>query len=209
MDTLKSFRLLLLDDHPLFREGLVMALNKLEPDCEVVAVATLPQAMSLLAEDPNRFDLVLIDYKLPGRDGLSCAIELQTRHPMVSFGLISGEDDALLPQRAREAGLVAFLSKSLEMHALLDALRQLARGEMVYSLNTSLATRGLPAQDFGLTPRQLDVLQMLATGESNKAIAQNMGISPATVKNHLDAIFEKMGVTNRLQAVMLAKAALR
>lgn len=209
MDTLKSFRLLLLDDHPLFREGLVMALNKLEPDCEVVAVATLPQAKALLAEDPNRFDLVLIDYKLPGSDGLSCVGELQARHPMVSFGLISGEDDDRLPQRAKEAGLVAFLSKSLEMSALLDALRQLSRGETVYCLNTSLATRGLPAQDFGLTPRQLDVLHLLATGESNKAIAQSMGISPATVKNHLDAIFEKMGVTNRLQAVMLAKAALR
>lgn len=209
MDTLKSFRLLLLDDHPLFREGLVMALNKLEPDCEVVAVATLPQARALLAEDPNRFDLVLIDYKLPGRDGLSCAIDLHTQYPMVSFGLISGEDDALLPQRARQAGLVAFLSKSLEMDALLDALRQLARGETVFSLNASLAARGLPAQDFGLTTRQQAVLQMLATGESNKAIAQAMGISPATVKNHLDAIFEKMGVTNRLQAVMLARAALR
>ena len=208
MNPLDGFRLLLLDDHALFREGLLMALNALEPGCEVVAVATPNQALRLLDEDPQRFDLVLIDYKLPGSDGLSCAQALRLRHPIQSFGLISGEEDTSLPRRAKEAGMAAFLSKSLCMTDLLEALRQLAQGVPVYCQGEPLQVRTQPAHDFGLTPRQLAVLQLLATGESNKVIAQTLGVSPATVKNHLDAIFEKMGVTNRLQAVMLAKASL-
>jgi DNA-binding NarL/FixJ family response regulator len=104
--------------------------------------------------------------------------------------------------------MAAFLSKSLCMTDLLEALRQLAQGVPVYCQGEPLQVRTQPAHDFGLTPRQLAVLQLLATGESNKVIAQTLGVSPATVKNHLDAIFEKMGVTNRLQAVMLAKASL-
>lgn len=209
MHSLTNFGLLLLDDHPLFRDGLVMALNQLEPGCEVVAVATLPQAQALLAADPHRFDLVLVDFKLPGGNGFSCIDVLRAQHPMLSYGLISGEDDEQLPRQAQASGLVAFLSKSLEMSALLDALRLLAQGETVFCGSALSPTRPPPGHDFGLTPRQLAVLQMLATGESNKTIAQAMGISPATVKHHLEAIFEKMGVTNRLQAVMLARAALR
>jgi DNA-binding NarL/FixJ family response regulator len=208
LKTLNGFRLLLLDDHALFREGLVMALNALEPGCEVLAVATPLQARALLDDNPHRFDLVLIDFKLPGSDGLSCAKALRLRHPIQSFGLISGEDDPSLPRRAREAGMAAFLSKSLCMSDLLEALRQLAQGEPVFCMGAPLHAHTPPAHDFGLTPRQLAVLKLLATGESNKAIAQTMGVSPATVKNHLDAIFEKMGVTNRLQAVMLARASL-
>lgn len=209
MDALNGFRLLLLDDHALFREGLVMALRQLAPTCDVVAVASRHLAQERLSAEPAGFDLVLVDYKLPGGDGLSCALEMRAQHPLLCFGLISGEDDPDLPQRVREAGLVAFLSKSLDMGALLQALTRLAQGQTVFCGVELSPSRESQAQDFGLTPRQLDVLRMLATGESNKEIAQALGISPATVKNHLDAIFDKMGVTNRLQAVMLARVATR
>ncbi len=207
MDTLTGFGLLLVDDHPLFRDSFAMAIRQLAPDTDVVAVASLPQARQCLAAHPERFDLVLVDYKLPGSNGLICATQLRHEQPAVAFGLISGEDDPRLPQLARDAGLVAYLPKSLEMDSLLAALQALARGATVYA-TPDAPPPGTREPDFGLTPRQMDVLRLLASGASNKAIAQSMGISPTTVKHHLEAIFEKMGVANRLQAVMLARAAL-
>ncbi len=208
MHVLDGFGLLLLDDHPLFREGLLLAIAKMAPDCDVVAVASREEAEALLAADPERFDLVLVDYKLPQGNGLSCATEMRARHPLQAFGLMSGADDTGLPARARAAGLVAFLPKSLEMEALHQALVKIAQGEPLFvdQLDRPQTDTGSPL--FGLTPRQLDVLDMLASGKSNKEIALDMGIAPATVKNHLETIFGKMGVSNRMQAVMVARAAL-
>ena len=209
LDITAGFGLLLVDDHPLFRDSFVMALRQLHAGIDVVAVASRAQAAERLAREPDRFDLVLIDYKLPGTNGLVCATELRCRYPGIGFGLISGEDDPDLPARAREAGLVACLSKAQEMDTLLQALRTLAGGGAVFAdFHTATLSDEGPT-DFGLTQRQMDVLRLLASGASNKVIAQSLGISPATVKNHLDAIFEKMGVANRLQAVMLARVALR
>lgn len=209
LDTLAGFGLLLVDDHPLFRDSFVMAMRQLAPGADLVAVATRAQASKWLTQQPDRFDLVLVDYKLPGANGLVCATELRLQHPGIGFGLISGEDDPQLPQMAREAGLVACLSKSQEMGSLLDALQTLAQGGSAFEHFQGTASTDDAATDFGLTQRQIDVLRLLASGASNKVIAQSLGISPATVKNHLDAIFEKMGVANRLQAVMLARVALR
>lgn len=208
MSDLSGFGLLLVDDHALFRDGFVLALNTLAPGCDVLAVATQDDARRALQAQSERFDLVLVDYKLADGNGLACAAELRANHPMLSVGLLSGESDADLPAQARAAGLVAFLSKSLAMSALMESLTQLAQGQSVfYSLAPSAGGAPL-ALDFGLTPRQHDVLRCLAMGDSNKAIAQSMNISPATVKHHLEAIFEKMGVTNRMQAVILARAAI-
>ena len=209
LDTLAGFGLLLVDDHPLFRDSFVMAMRQLANGADLVAVATREQARELLARQADRFDLVLIDYKLPGVNGLACATELRGQHPEVGFGLISGEDDPQLPQRAREAGLVACLSKAQEMNSLLAALQTLSQGGTAYAEVQGTGNTEDTPDDFGLTVRQMDVLRLLASGASNKVIAQTLGISPATVKNHLDAIFDKMGVANRLQAVMLARVAVR
>lgn len=209
MSALNGFGLLLLDDHPLFREGLLLAIAKMAPDCDVVAVSSREEAEAILSAAPERFDLVLVDYKLPQGDGLSCAAEMRVKHTQQSFGLISGADDVDLPERARAAGLVAFLPKSLEMDALYQALLTIAQGDPLF-----LDQRVPPKVDtavgkFGLTPRQLDVLGMLASGKSNKEIAHDMGIAPATVKNHLETIFDKLGVSNRMQAAMVARAVLQ
>lgn len=209
LDTFAGFGLLLVDDHPLFRDSFVMAMRQLATGADLVAVASRAQAEALLGAQPDRFDLVLVDYKLPGTNGLICATELLRRHPGIGFGLISGEDDSQLPLRAREAGMVACLSKSQEMSGLLEALQTLARGGTAFADFQSAGMSEERPADFGLTLRQTEVLRLLASGASNKVIAQTLGISPATVKNHLDAIFDKMGVTNRLQAVMLARVALR
>lgn len=209
MNALDDFGLLLVDDHPLFRDGLTMALQSRAPGLRVCAVSSAEEADQLLSDESQVFDLVLLDYRLQGTDGLRCALSLRSRHCNVSFGLMSGVDDAGLPLRVRDAGLVAYLPKALEIDALIESLQLLAAGETVFcEAAHAIVSQDVQTQQFGLTARQWSVLQLLSTGATNKVIAQNLGISPATVKNHLDAIFEKMGATNRLQAVMMASATL-
>lgn len=203
-----AFGLLLVDDHPLFRESFGMAVRQLAPHIDVVTVASIIEATRQLEQHPQRFDLVLLDYRMPGTTGLAAAIQLGQRFPDVGFGLISGEDVGVLSGQAREAGLSAFLSKSMEMSELMSALERLGRGESCFHEPVTPPAPDTGCADFGLTERQMEVIRLLATGASNKVIAQTLGISPSTVKNHLDTIFDKMGVGNRLQAVVLARALL-
>ncbi|MCA0324958.1 MAG: response regulator transcription factor [Proteobacteria bacterium] len=208
-DALDGFAVLLVDDHPLFRDGLATALRHKAPGMRVRAVGTLPEAVEVLAQAGEGFDLVLLDYRLPDTDGLRCAAQLREQFPDVSIGLMSGLDDPSLPRRTRDAGLVAYLPKTLEVSALLASLNRLAAGEPVFDLPAVVAVSEPVAGPYGLTGRQLDVLRELATGASNKEIARALGIAPATVKNHVEAIFTKMGTSNRLQAVVLARATLQ
>jgi DNA-binding NarL/FixJ family response regulator len=200
LDALDGFSLLLVDDHPLFRDGLAAALRHQAPGLHVQAVGSPAEALELLMSDGEGFDLVLLDYRLPGTDGLRCAAQVMERHPGLGVGLMSG---------AQDAGLVAYLPKTLEIPALLAQLRQLAEGEPAFADAARAPDADqAPTGPYGLTVRQVDVLRMLASGGSNKEIAREMGISPGTVKNHLNAIFTKMGAANRTQAVMMARSAL-
>ncbi len=209
MNALDDFGLLLVDDHPLFRDGLTMALQSRAPGLRVCAVSSAEEADQLLCDDTQMFDLVLMDYRLQGTDGLTGALRLRSRHCNVSFGLMSGMDDPTLARRAQDAGLVAYLPKALEVDALLRAMCLLAAGDTYFCPAEEPVTRAdsnaASATPFGLTARQMAVLSQLATGASNKSIAQELGISPATVKNHLDAIFVKMGAANRVQAVVMVR----
>ena len=207
MDALDGFALLLVDDHPLFRDGLAAALRHQAPGLRVQAVGSPAEALELLMNDDEGFDLVLLDYRLPGTDGLRCAAQVMERYPGLGVGLMSGADDPTLGRRAQDAGLVAYLPKTLEVPALLAQLRQLAEGEPAFADTAPPPAVEQPANGpYGLTARQFAVLRMLASGGSNKEIAREMGISPGTVKNHLNAIFVKMGAANRVQAVMMAQA---
>ena len=209
LDALDGFALLLVEDHPLVRDGLAAALRHQAPGLRVQAVGSPAEALELLMSDGEGFDLVLLDYRLPGTDGLRCAAQVMERHPGLGVGLMSGADDPTLGRRAQDAGLVAYLPKTLEIPALLAQLRQLAEGEPAFADAARAPDADqAPTGPYGLTVRQVDVLRMLASGGSNKEIAREMGISPGTVKNHLNAIFTKMGAANRTQAVMMARSAL-
>ncbi|WP_374667847.1 LuxR C-terminal-related transcriptional regulator [Ramlibacter sp.] len=199
VDDLAGFGILLVDDHPLFREGLGLALRQQVPALRVLSVASLEQAAQMLDTSAQSIDLVLIDYRLPGTDGLVGAQQLRRRHPDVAFALMSGADDPGLPQRALAAGLAGYFPKSLEVHHLLQGLRSLAAGEAHFPAATSATTGASP-----LTGRQQEIVRLAAQGASNKEIAQALGIAPHTVKNHLAQIFEKLGATNRAQAVLMA-----
>lgn len=200
---LDDFALLLVDDHPLFRDGLVAALRHRAPGLRVQAVGDCAEALARLAAAGGGIDLVLLDYRLPGLDGLRCAKRLMQQHPGVAVALMSGLDDASLPDRARAAGLCGYLPKSLEVSTLLEQLERIAQGQPVFNAPVPVVA---PTGPHGLTPRQMQVLQALGRGGSNNDIAHALGLAPATVKKHLEAIFTRMGATNRLQAVLMARA---
>lgn len=208
-DPLDGFALLLVDDHPLFRDGLATALQHQARQLQIVTTASLDQALEAVAARSGGFDLILMDYRLPGQDGLQAARLLMERYPAVAVGLMSGMEDPSLPLLARQAGLLAYLPKTLEIDALVEHLRRLARGEPVFVAPQGSvdATRQL-SSGAGLTARQIDILRLLAKGSSNKEIARLIGISPATVKNHVEAIFTRLEASNRMQAVMKAQAML-
>lgn len=202
MHELDGFGVLLLDDHPLFREGLLLALRQSVPGLFVQAVASLDQARRALRAAPDRFDVVVLDYRLPGDNGLQCAARLRVDFPEVACALMSGTDDDALAERARLAGMAAYFPKSLEVAHLIEGLRRLACGEIYFpkGARPAIATGG-PA----LTVRQQEIVRLAACGASNKEIAQALGITPHTVKNHMAHIFEKLGASNRAQAVSLVQ----
>ena len=202
MEELDGFSVLLVDDHPLFREGLTLALRQRAPALAVHAVASFAQAQRTLQREPERFDLVLLDYRLPGENGLLCAAQLRSLFPGVACALMSGTDDNELPQRAHAAGLAGYFPKSLEVGRLVDGLGCLARGETCFPAAGSAA--GDAAMTPFLTARQQEIVRLAARGASNKEIAQALGIAPHTVKNHLTQIFERLGAANRAQAVSMA-----
>lgn len=200
-----SLQLLLVDDHALFREGLALALQQALPGVQVQACGSPAEAQALLAAQPGTTDLVLVDHRLAGGvSGLDWARALRRQQPALAVALMSGEDDASLPARARQAGLVAFLPKTLEVATLAGVLRALEAGDTWFPAPAASTTTPLPG---GLTARQHQIVQLAAQGANSKAIGQALGISPATVRNHFAQIFERLGARSRAHAVQLLQRA--
>jgi len=191
-------RLLLIDDHPLFRDGLALALAQALPGLQVQGCGTPAAGQALLDAAPGATDLVLVDHRLAGgASGLDWARQLHCTRPTLAVALMSGDDDATLPARARQAGLVAFLPKTLDVPTLARVLQALQHGDTWFPAPCAAA----PAS--GLTQRQQQIVQLAAQGANSKAIGQVLGISPATVRNHFAQIFERLGARSRAQAVQL------
>lgn len=198
-------RILIADDHDLLRDTLVAFLQGAEID--VVTAADLEQAIDAVrAKGP--FDLVLLDYNMPGMnrlEGLSRMMEMPEA-PLVA--LISGEAPRAVVTEAVAAGAIGFLPKTMPAKSLVNAVRFMAAGEQFVPLEL-LA----PAESSGhplvqnLTPREMQALQGLADGKSNKEIARDLGLSEPTVKLHVKNLYRKIGAANRTQAALLAREA--
>lgn len=211
--------MLVADDHTVFRQGLRQVLE-LQPDIEVVGEASNGEQTVALTEQ-LRPDVVLIDISMPVVGGIEAARRIKQSRPETGVVMLTihDSDDYLL--EAIAAGINGYVLKDVEPEALVEAVRSCARGNgylhpamaarILTRLGASIAMQlpqARPASqrigDEGLTPREFEVLELLAKGASNRDIAKQLFISASTVKNHLTSIFRKLGVTDRTQAVLYA-----
>ncbi|MGK7295310.1 MAG: response regulator [Candidatus Wenzhouxiangella sp. M2_3B_020] len=200
-------KLVVVDDHPLFREALSGSIKSRLPECDVDAVASFDKLQELLSDRPD-MDLVLLDLHLPGNHGLSGLAWLRGHYPALPVLLISAHDEPDVVRRALADGAAGFLSKSAEPEVIIEAINQVMAGETWVPDGLEQAP-GQPdetelARRVGeLTPQQYRILCMLGEGLLNKQIAWELDITEATVKAHMTAIMRKLGVHNRTQAVTL------
>jgi DNA-binding NarL/FixJ family response regulator len=191
-------RILVVDDHPLYREGMMSALRAQLSGVEVLAAASAEEGLEVLAADPE-VDLVLLDLRLPGMDGLSALATYAARFPAVARLLVSGAEEPALVRRAFAAGASGFLPKSMSVAEVSDAIRQVLAGG-VYVPGADPAPSAA-----SLSLRELEVLRLLGEGYTNKQIARALDITERTAKAHVAAIFEALDVDNRTQAVLAAQ----
>jgi DNA-binding NarL/FixJ family response regulator len=205
---------LIIDDHPLFQDGLAAVLRKFD---DAVDVRTAYNAESgLEAARAHNVDLVLLDLGLPGMDGHSALTEFRRQLPSLPVVVLSAADSADDVNRALQAGALGYIPKSAPTHILFAALRQVLEGNVyVPACLTTPADRApavhhmpptapLPDEET-LSLRQMEVLARLCLGLTNRQIADELHLSEKTVKGHVTTIFRALGVVNRTQAVLVAK----
>lgn len=207
-------RLLIADDHPLFRAALRQAANDSVDDCDVIEAADLRGVLDALGGDPD-IDLVLLDLHMPGSQGLSGLATLRGQYPGVAVLVVSAHDEARTVRRALDHGAAGFIPKSANPSEIAQAIRHVldcghwlppALARAVAALPADPADVDLASRLARLTEQQYRVLSLLGEGLLNKQIADRLTIQERTVKAHVTAIFEKLGVRNRTQAGVLLRS---
>jgi DNA-binding NarL/FixJ family response regulator len=199
-------RLLLADDHPLFRDALKRLVAGFWPDV-VLHEASDAEGVFALAEAHPDADLLLLDLTMPGARGFSVLVHLRAQHPALPVVMVSARDDGDTQRRALDHGAAGFLSKSASADEMQRTLDAVLAGDRPPSPPASAPVapdeRAIAARIGTLTPAQFRVLSRAAAGLLNKQIAWELGIGEATVKAHMGAVLDKLGATNRTQAVLM------
>jgi DNA-binding NarL/FixJ family response regulator len=205
------------DDHPVVREGLAALLLSVDDMTVVAQAATGSEAVRVALQ--YRPDVVVMDIHMPGTDGVEAARQITASGPQTRILVLTMFEDDATVVAALRAGASGYLLKGATQAEILGAIRAVASGNALFSaavMKQIVARLDEPPPDsggrgleglVGLTPREKEILDLLAAGRSNQAIARRLGISAKTVANHLSAVFPKLNVNDRTQAVILARRA--
>jgi len=201
------YRLVIADDHPLFRGAMREAISGLLKKADIAEAGTFEETVELLSGD---VDLVLLDLAMPGVRGFSGLMYMRAQYPSVPVVVVSANDDPAAIRRCMEFGASGFIPKTLGIDTMRAAISRVLAGGVWTPPDVNLSTGAdaeaaeLMARMATLTPQQVRVLMMLSEGLLNKQIAYQLGVSEATVKAHVSAILQKLGVESRTQAVIAA-----
>ena len=204
-----NYRLLIADDHPLFRGALREAVTGLIEHAEIAEAGTFEEVPKLL-DKAGEVDLVLLDLSMPGVRGFSGLMYLRAQYPSVPVVVVSANDDPAVIRRCMEFGASGFIPKTLGIDGMRNAIAAVLKGgiwtppDVDLTTSSDGETSAMLARLVTLTPQQVRVLMMLSEGLLNKQIAYELGVSEATVKAHVSAILQKLGVESRTQAVIAA-----
>ena len=198
-------RLLLADDHDLVRETLAAYLLA-EGFAEVRTVATLPAALNELAKGAG-FDLILLDYNMPGMNGLEGLAQARAMAPGVPVAIISGTTQRDLAEAALQAGAAGFIPKTLASRAMVAAVHLMAAGDVFAPISLLMQEPEIAEALASLTRREMDVLKGICAGKANKEIARDLELQEVTVKLHVKTLSRKLGAKNRTHAAMIARDA--
>ncbi|TWC15435.1 MULTISPECIES: response regulator transcription factor [unclassified Pseudomonas] len=209
------YKILIADDHPLFREAIHNVISDGFPGSEIMETADLDSALALTAEHDD-LDLILLDLNMPGMHGLNGLINLRNEAPTIPVVIVSAEQDKQIVLQAITYGAVGFITKSSPRSQMTDAIEQILNGnvylppDIIRTQKNPVGRRLNETPAFppellqALTRKQLLVLERMTKGESNKQIAYTLDIAETTVKAHVSAILRKLNVHNRVQAILSA-----
>ncbi|MGO1693201.1 MAG: response regulator [Marinobacter sp.] len=213
-----TYKILIADDHPLFREAISSVIASGVEGSEVLQTDDLDSAL-LVTRENDDLDLILLDLNMPGMNGLNGLMTLRNEAPTIPVVIVSAEEDKQVVLQAITYGAVGFITKSSPRLEMTKAIQQILNGNVYLpsdiirtgkeSSNNNRRNRHednpvSPEMLNSLTRRQLLVLERMSKGESNKQIAYNLNIAETTVKAHVSAILRKLGVHNRVQAILSA-----
>ncbi|GAB1234166.1 response regulator [Ferrigenium sp. UT5] len=211
-----KIKVLLVDDHALFRDGMRYVLQQLADEVEILDTGSFSEGLQRVLANPD-LDLALLDLNMPDSEGVSSLQFFHQRFPDIPLVVVSGSDQRDDIEHVMNLGAMGFISKMSPSRTMLSALRMVLEGgvyvppqllqQAVAKLETGQALndkRSQRASKYGLTPRQLQVLQLLGAGKSNKEISRLLNLAEGTVKIHVAAIYQTLHVNSRIEAVATA-----
>ena len=200
-------RIMIVDDHPLMRDALRQAVSTALSSAEIIDAGDLETSTQELEKHPD-MDLVLLDLAMPGVQGFSGLLYLRAQYPAVPVVVVSANEDRAVIRRCLDFGASGFIPKTPDIEGMRKAIRAVLDGQIWTPLDLDLsapsdrASADMVRRLASLTPQQVRVLMMLSQGLLNKQIAYDLSVSEATVKAHVSAILQKLGVESRTQAVI-------
>jgi DNA-binding NarL/FixJ family response regulator len=211
-----KIKVLMVDDHALFRDGMRYVLQQLADEVEVIDSGNFVDGMKQAASNPD-LDLALLDLHMPGSDGVKSIQAFHESNPSIPLVVVSGSDQREDIEKVMEYGAMGFISKMSSSKMMLSALRMVLDGgvylppqllqQAMQGLDqgSNLDKRTARQGKSGLTTRQMQTLQLLAEGLSNKDISDRMNLAEGTVKIHTAAVYQTLRVNSRLEAVSAAR----